>query len=167
MKKIAFLLLFVIAFASPFNVCANDVVASGSIAENITYFSDGSYMITYLDLDEELDDSNHSRATGNYEVGGNKAAEYYDTSGNLDWKVNVKGVFLIVPSNSLQSGDCIECELTYRIHDSAWKISNIVERMITNNAHGSCTMKNKFLGITLQTVNVDLYVTCDPQGNLS
>lgn len=166
MKRVAFLLLFVFLFSLPFNVSASDALETDSTVEKITYFSDGSYMITYFQLDSELDDSKHSRATGSYEVSGSKATEYYDSADNLDWRVNVRGVFLVIPGNSIDSGNCTDCSLTYNIYDSGWKISNISERTITNNAHGSCTMKNKFLGITLQTVTVDLYITCDIYGNL-
>lgn len=168
MKKIAFLLMFVFLFSSPFYVSANDVFEYSSSAEEVVYFSDGSYMVTYIELDDDgLDSSNQARATGNYEVGGTKAVEYYDTADNLDWKVKVAGVFLIVPSNSLQSGMCQSSDLTYNIYDSSWHIYNIVEQVITNNACGRCTMKSKFLGITTQTVNVEINLTCDYEGNLS
>ncbi len=168
MKKLTFLLFFIFLFSSPFYASANDVFEFSSSSEDIMYFPDGSYMVTYLELDNNgLDDSNHSRATGNYEVGGTKAVEYYDTADNLDWRVKVTGVFLIVPSNSLDSGMCKSSDLTYTIKDSSWHIYDIVEQEITNNACGFCTMKSKFLGITTHTVNVEIYITCDYAGNLS
>lgn len=165
-------LLFVFVFMFTINVSASDsgLNADVDVQSNAVYeyFDDGSYLVTELKYIQNADVSQTgSKASGNYTVSGEKSAIYYNGDDEVIWKVTLTGSFLIVPSNSLESGDCQSATLTYKINDSAWHIYDIVEQVITNNACGFCTMKRKFLGVTTKTVDVDLYITCDYAGNLT
>mgnify|MGYP003295030947 CR=1 FL=1 len=168
MKRI---LVFIFALLFVFQI---DVFASEEKNELIDsnvkyeYFEDGSYLVIEFEYDKNsFQLQSGAKANENYTVTGHRTVTYYDGDDNLDWKVTITGVFLIVPTNSLDSGFCQSADLTYKIYDSSWHIYNIVEQEITNNACGSCTMKRKFLGITTKTVDVDIYVSCDYAGNLS
>lgn len=170
MKKIV-LVVMALLFVFPMNVFATDVgenAVPNTPSGTYEYFEDGSYMVTELEhLGSNLLNQSNSKASDNYTVSGRRSVTYYNSDDEVIWQVTLTGTFLIVPSNSLESGDCLSATLTYKINDSAWHIYDIVEQEITNNACGFCTMKRKFLGITTKTVDVELYITCDYAGNLT
>lgn len=167
MKKIISILL-VAVFAFSINVSAyNEELDVASLNDGVyEYFDDGSYLVTTFESVESQYNMN-AKATGDYTVTGKKSATYYNSDDEVLWQVTVTGVFLIVPSDVNRSGYCQSSKLTYVINSSTWHISNIVEQEITNNACVSCTMKRKFLGITTNTVDVDLHIVCDAYGNMS
>lgn len=166
MKKIMMTLMVMLVLFSS-NVYAFEG-ESLALNDNVSYeyFDDGSYIKTVTWCDENAQIQTGTRASDDYTVTGGRDVLYYDGDGNLDWKVTIVGVFLIVPSNVNLSGYCQEATLNHYIYDSSWHIYNKTATAITNNACGTCTMKRKFLGITTKTVDVDIYVTCDSYGNI-
>ena len=169
MKKIFVLILVLsVLCASPFSVSAKTALSDGDSFSKCTYYDDGSYVITTLTVERiELTDSNLARSDEeSYVLRARSRALGYDSSDELDWVVTLIGDFLVCPTCSL-SGQCQSSTLSAEIYDSSWGMYDVDERCMSNNAYGACSMKDKFLGITMKIVDLELIITCDRYGNLS
>ncbi len=166
-KTIVFLLLLSILVAMPINVLAAAPLNSSSDNASYQYFEDGSYTVTTLTL-TVIDDgvTTCGAEPESYNLQAKQDVSYHDANNNLDWVVTITAVFLVCPACAV-SGMCQSSELSANIYDTSWGMYNVDERCMSNNAYGACSMKDKFLGITTMTVNVEFTLTCDRYGNVT
>ena len=126
-------------------------------AETITtveYLEDGSYIVT------EITESYTRMLT----KVGSKTRTYYDTRGNLEWKIVVTGEFLYDGTTAT----CTYATGTTTIYQTArwYKISDGASYS-GNAATYSVTCGYKDLGVTTGTESYSVTLHCDQNGNLS
>lgn len=125
---------------------------------DIEYFADGSYIVTTITQESFL-----TRAASNT-VKGNKSHTYYNSNGSIDWVFTVTGTFSVV---SGVSATCTAVSHSTDIRASKWKLVSASSWRSGNQAIGNITIKQTMLGITIQTVERTVTLTCDKYGNLS
>lgn len=136
----------------------SSAIALTETETNIEYFADGSYIITTVTQEPVL-----TRASSNT-VKGNKDHTYYNSNGNIDWVFTVTGTFSVV--NGV-SATCTAVSHNTDIRASKWKLVSASSRKSGNQAIGQITIKQTMLGITIQTIERTVTLTCDKYGKLS
>lgn len=152
-KHIAIVLLIaMLVLILPVNAATPeaDIVQSRTIT-----FEDGSYA--------ELVVNEGPATRAGQTKSGSKAYYYYTSDDVLVWTVTVYGTFRY-------DGTYTSC--TYATCESAtygdgWSCSSKEAHTSGNNAVCNATMVRKVLGITVDTRNINLTLTCDKNGNLS
>ena len=167
MKKIIlFVVLVSILITVPANVFAAQPIRVMDSDAQYQFFDDGSYLVTTLDVVILDEISTRGAEPESYNLQAKQSVEYYDAYNNLDWVVTITAIFLVCPTCA-QSGMCQSSELSAKIYDTSWGMYDVDERCLSNNAYATCNMKDKILGITTMTVNVEFTLTCDRYGNIS
>jgi hypothetical protein len=171
MKKllifICFLAMSLITILSePINV--NAVSSSSSddlvlISEETTYNYDTSYIkikvySSSLNLIKIYNTNRVYTKTGVSEV------TRHESDGTIIWQYTLTGYFEINPGISCTCYNAIYSQYS---NNSSWNFSNGAASCIDNAAYGQGTFKYKLLLITFQTVNIDVRVMCDINGNIS
>ncbi len=129
----------------------------------IIYLEDGSYITT--ELREEIFVVNDSvLRSESLTKKGSKTVTYRDSNGNVDWEYILSGEFAFVEG---VSAICTNATYTVHIYNDDWSFSNGSATKSSNVAYGVGTFKKKLLFITTKTVNIDISITCDVNGNLS
>lgn len=123
-------------------------------SKNVTYFSDGSYMVETLTVYA-------TRASGS--VTGNKVSTWYTSSGGVQWAATLTGSFTYTGS----SATCTSASVSTSISNSKWYTSSKSASKSGNTASATVTMGRKALGVTVETRTVNMALTCDANGNLS
>ena len=176
MKKIASIALVILlvcsftvpAFASSGNANSVGTVSLSSnnvtvVHSEITYFPDGSYIIdTVYEIEDVGAVSTFSSApyirTGFRNVGS------YMSNGSIIWQFTLSGTWTVTPG---VSAVCTNSQITTTINNSTWKFSNGNSWTEANRAHGSGTFTQYSLWvIPVATVNVNIWLGCDVNGNL-
>lgn len=150
MKRLLSVVLLALLFVGliPFstNAKSDDV--------EITYFQDGSYLVTEIVR-------NTARASGT--VSGSKPSTYYNNSGVAQWKAVLNGTFSISSSGAT----CTSASMNVTIYDSSWHTVSKSATKSGNMANGSATIGRKVGGVTVASIPVNLTLSCDKNGNLS
>lgn len=120
----------------------------------VTYFEDGSYMTETIIV-------SNARASGTKTA--SKVKNYYDGSGNLDWKATLTGTYTYTGSSST----CTSSSINVTIYDSAWYTISKSATKSGNTAYATVTMGQKMLGVTVSEVPASISLKCDANGNLS
>ena len=154
MKKIISILIAICLFTIlPCTAFAQQSIEINSDKQNyITYLDDGSYYVTTIT-------ESMARSTKT----GTKTTEHYNNSGEMLWKVSVKGTF----SYTGTSVTCTSASHTITIYNDNWYTYSQNSYASSNKAIADVVMKQKFLGIVTSTKTVNLTLTCDANGNLS
>lgn len=165
MKKItifALTLLLLLSFSltSFAETVAPDVLLSDG--ETITYLDDGDYIITSLTFGAEL--VNSQRATNSITKTGTKTVSYYNDDNELEWEYILTGTFTVNPG---VSSVCTNASYSTQIHSNKWSFSDANTYTENNVAHGQGLFKKKVLLITTKKINVDVFITCDINGNFT
>lgn len=151
MKKVISLLVICISLL---NIFGFEVFASTESSEQIEYFEDGSYMITYVETFAMRAVSVKTSS---------KTAKYYSTDDELLWSVTVTGTF----SYTGTSSTCTASMVASKIYDSAWKVTEETASKTGNKAIGDFVVKKYVLLIPTKTINVNLTLTCSANGNIT
>lgn len=167
MKKRIFFILFATVLSLMLSVptFATDGINDPCVMDSchIIYLDDGSYITT--ELREEISDVSDSVLRSvSLTKKGSKTVTYYDNNGNISWKYILTGEFSVVEG---MSAICTNSTYTENIYDNDWSFSNGSATKSVNVAYGVGTFKKKLLFITTKTVNIDISITCDANGNLS
>lgn len=151
MKRIiaVFSLVILVAALFPLNVSAAQMAD-----ENTIWLEDGSYVVVSIT-------DTGSRATST--KSGTKTYTYYSASDVIQWKAALSGTFTYTGSSS--SCTASDCDIT--IYNSDWYIYTNMPSKSGNTAKAEITMKRKLLGVTVDTENLTITLTCDANGNLS
>lgn len=130
------------------------VGAFAAETEEITYFSDGSYVIRSIDRSFGLERSRKS---------GSSVYRYYGNNGDLEWTATLSATFTYDGS----SATCTSSSCSVSVSNSAWYVISKSSDESGNTATGTVTMGYKTLGITTNKKTIDLILSCDADGNLS
>lgn len=150
MKRIFTLVIAILAFVFiPCSVLASEIQQD---TEEKHYLDDGSYYTVTID-----ETSSRSSKTAS------KTYEYHSSSGDLLWKVQVRGTFTYNGTSSA----CTSASHTITIYNDSWYTYSQTSYASGNEAIAKVTMKRKTLGIVTATRSVNLTLSCDENGNLS
>lgn len=123
-------------------------------ADNVIYLEDGSYIVIKV-IESGI------RSTGTKT--GRATYDYYDSDGVLGWTAVLNGTFTYNGS----SATCTSSSCSVTVLDTAWYTVSKSASKSSNSATAALTMGKKLLGVTITRVQVDMILSCDPNGNLS
>ena len=157
---IASAMLIAVLSNTQLSVCAMtyDTTYEKIISETTNYFEDGSF-ITILVSEGPITLSR----TAMYSKSGSKHFVFYDKDKVELWRFTVHGTFTVNPNIS---ATCIEDSYDI-ISDSAWQNESVSTYHSGNQAIGDAVFIEKYLFITIDTVNCNVVLSCDNNGNLS
>ena len=136
------------------------VFPSGAVAATevksteIIQFEDGSSLEIIIEK---------SAARGPSTVNGSKTYTFKDGSGNIDWQAKLTATF----NYSGAWYTCSVANCTVTVNDSQWYVVSNNTIRSSNNAQTNLTMGLKVLGVTVNTTQYTIKLTCDNNGNLS
>lgn len=164
MKKLFYLLAiigfcFFVVSANPKKANASEYNEKELVSTTVEYFEDGSYL-KYEIYEEEI--NSNARAVGSKM--GEKVVTKYSAINTVIWTYTLIGYFSF---DEGVSSRCYKAEYETDINGSSWSFSNGSAQYEANVANGKGTFTFKILGITSQTVDIDIHITCDIYGNLS
>lgn len=141
-------------------LCFTSVIYNAEAAEqfidNVTviHYEDGSYLsISILDIS--------SRSTGI--KSGVKRYIYTDSSGTEQWRCVLTATFTYDGTTSRAT----DASSTFTPANNNWQKDTLYTYRAGNTANAKLTVIQKFLGITVDTYNYTITLSCDKDGNLS
>ena len=166
MKKFLTLLMttamLTVGFASTsLSACA----AAGNIAHekiiSVTteYFEDGS-SVTIIVSEE----STALTRASTYSKSGSKHYVFSDQNNIEFWRFTVHGTFTVNPGISVT---CTEDSYSIEISDDTWHNESASTYHSGNQAIGDAAFVKKLLFIPIDTINCNVILSCDSNGNLS
>lgn len=153
MKKMKTLILFVLVAAMSVGLFCFPAGAAERPDEIITFYEDGSYSVTTIEIDE----TRTSRASTN-SISGNKSRKYYSSDNELLWSLTVYGTFTYDGS----SAEATDADYSYSIYASDWSFKSGSAFYSGAKATAKGTFKH---GLTSNSASVSL--TCAADGTLS
>lgn len=150
MKRFICSLLVVMLVLCSIPICGN----AAECEQEIIRFEDGSYAVV-----ETI--TSGARASGG--ISGSRPYTYYDSTGIAQWKVALNGSFTYNGS----SATCTSASCSVTIYNSEWYTISKNASKSGNTANGSFSIGRKVLGVTVETKDVTLKLSCDKNGNLS
>ena len=160
MKKILFVFLSLLLLTNLFNVNAAEPVVEVNDDTEVVYYDDGSYLV--VETTEEIETSVQPRTP--FYKRAEKVATKYNNDDEIQWKYTLEGNFLIEIG---QSVECTNALYNVVIYNDVWKFSDGEAYPQNNVAYGLGKFKHKVLGITVQTVELNLSLVCDIYSNIS
>lgn len=128
------------------------------VSETTEYFADGSSVTTTIRLESE------SNARSLKTLSGSKTDTAKDSSGNVLYKFTVKGTYAIYSNGTV---DCTSATRSHTIVASGWSCKTSEAHTSGASAVATGTFVKKVLGITTQSKDTTVTLTCDKNGNLS
>lgn len=129
------------------------------VSEAIEYFEDGSYIVTTV-----TEETAAGIARAGYTKTGSKTATHYANDNTVTWTFTVTGTFVV---NEGVVSACNSARYSHTIVNSSWSLQSGNAAKTGNQAVGSATFIKKILGVTVETKNVTVTVTCDKYGVIS
>jgi hypothetical protein len=130
------------------------------IYTNTEYLDDGSYIVYTI----SQENSGFIMLIDEYSKTCQKTVTKYSNNDEVLWVYVLNATFLI--SDGVSSS-CISTTYSTTINDTSWKFSDGNSYYNGNVAYGEGVFKNKVLFVTIQTINIDISLTCDVNGNVS
>lgn len=127
------------------------------------YFDDGSYTITFITDAVPDAFSCISVMAGTKTVTKTKTTEYYNSSNQLMWSIQVIGTF----TYGNGSASCTKSEAVATSHYEYWKLFNKSTSKKGNQAMASVTAKLMKNSTVYDTINKTVILTCSPNGTFS
>ena len=152
MKRfVAFFVAFVLTISAlPFAIGAERYDGESLVVQ----FEDGSYITEKITLTQFLRGGT---------VSGSKEQNFYDSNGNICWKVILYGTF----SYNGSSATCTSSSCDVTIYSSDWYVISKSAGKSGNSATASVTMGELAAGVTVKQVPIFLVLNCDGKGNIS
>lgn len=160
MKKILFVILSLFLFSGVFTLSAQESVNTENTNKEIIYYEDGSYIIISIFEEETLPLQARTPSTKT----ATKHVIKYDKDDVTLWEYILEGTFSIEIG---RSAVCTNASYTVDIYKDSWKFSDGDAYTLNNIGYGVGTFKKKLLGVTIQTVEIDLSISSDIYGNIS
>lgn len=157
-KLICILTLFVMTIATPCNIVSANCKSS-VISVTKEYLEDGSYLL--ITVSEDTPIASYSTTSSK---SGAKSTSYVSSDGIVQWSFTVHGTFQLNPGVSVS---CNASSYSYNISNSSWHLESASASYSGNQACASATFNKKVLFIKTDTVNANVTLTCDVNGNLS
>lgn len=145
-------LSFVLLLSFSFNTNAS--------SQHITFFSDGSYLIT------SLEESNISNNVMLFSIGSktkSKTIKYYNANNQVMWQATVTGTF----SYGNGTAKCTKSSVSAKSFTSEWKITDKSSSISKNSALAKVTAKQYLNSTVINIINRTLKLTCSPTGEFS
>ncbi len=157
------LLMLFMLLATPFRA---EAAVSGDTSDNskITYFEDGSYLVTTI-TDEEgsKKPSGVQTFATSTTVTKSKTANYYNADGKVMWYLKVTGSFTYNGTTS----KCNSAAVTAESNVSTWKLSKRSAARGESTAYASATAKQYMAGVVIKTISDIVSLHCSPTGVFS
>ena len=153
MKSIIFALILLLAGLHPYT----NVQAQTTSYSYIEQLSDGYYATVYVEIQNPNARSSTKTASKTYEISSTSSSEIF-----ASYKLTASFSY---PYNN--TAKCISATYSTSVNDSSWSFSNCSATYSGNKAIGSFTAKRKILGITTNTIEKTLTITCDKNGTIS
>ena len=166
MKKILVLLL---AFAVLGSICITPTTASAPvdiaptshlISQTVEVLPDGSK--TIISLYEDV--LPIAPVATSYNTSGHKTYTGVNSSGETLWTFTLNGTFRVETGIS---ATCFDASYSYTTPGAGWSLKTASATCSGNSAVGSATFVKKVLGITVETKDTSITLSCDANGNLS
>lgn len=152
-KKVSvFILTLIFCISVPFGAMAQ---SAQTVDTEIEYYEDGSYLVTQIESGISLFASGSKTVT--------KYSSYYNSDSEIQWTLYLKASFTYTGS----SATCTSASPSYKIYDSAWKVTKAEVSRSGRTATGDYVVKKYWLGIITKTIPVKIIATCDNNGNIS
>ena len=162
-----FLFFISISFSFNKNAQATSMNNYGDIISSYTEVLDDSSYIEFKLYEKNIDDNilNVQALSNNtYTKAGTKSVIKYDSEKNKIWEYILIADFTI---NEGISSACTNINYSTQIYDSNWKFNNEGTSINNNIAKGKGIFTQTiFWFIKTQTVNIDVSIQCDNNGNL-
>ena len=164
MKKALVLLMSIVlsitialpAYASS-EAVTSDIISVNDYTELIQTDDGGYISVTLVSNDVQ------TRAATTKQ--GNKKVTKYDSDGAILWEYTLSATFSYVYG---ESSVCTDATYSVDNNSSIWFFSNGSTAKSGNVAYGYGKFDRKLIGlIVVETVNIDISVTCDIYGNIS
>ena len=159
MKKILFIILSLLLLTNLFNVNAAEPVVEVNDDTEVIYYDDGSYLVI-----EITESTNQIQPRAPMTKTSTKSATKYDRNDEILWIFELHATFLIEIG---QYAQCTNATYSVDIRDNAWKFSDGSTSTLNNIGYAYGTFKHKVLGITVQTIEVELSLASDIYSNIS
>lgn len=163
MKKLLLLCtlcLLLVAATLPVGAAApaTAAIATDYITRTVTVLENGDYMVETLYVYESAVQSRATTQT----LHGAKDYEYFTEDGEAIFRFTLEALFEVELG---VSATCVDSGYAYSIYDSAWKKDSASHWYQGNTAYATGVFKHKILFVTIFTVEFDLHLSCDAQGN--
>lgn len=150
MKKLLTLLLAVLLVLS---MAAPAFAAETVVTEEITYFEDGSYLITTIG---QFMSRSASTTTGF------TRKTFVDAEGNTCWRAVLTGAFTYDGTTAV----CTEASIEVYIYNNTYYAVSKSAGTSGASATATFTIGERFLGITVARNTYSMALTCNPNGTL-
>lgn len=118
----------------------------------------------YIKIELVVSDSPQTRAS-TFTKTGSKFVTNYDSDDNIIWQYTLTGSFLV---ESGVSATCTDSTYSTVSNSISWTFSNCSATRSGNEAFGVGTVKRKTLLLfVVETVDIDISIKCDVNGQLS
>ena len=134
----------------------------GIVSASIEYYEDGSYTVTTIA--QATDAAGAKGQMGTFTRNAHKDVNHYNSSDELQWSYTIYGTFTVQEG---VSSVCTSSTFSYSISAGGWSLTAHNNYYAGNTAYGTATFKKKVLFITTNTVDVNAFITCDMNGNIS
>lgn len=159
-------LFFLTVFAFFFLIANTDMSAAKAaevsdkilVSYETEVLEDGSYLVSEL---YQQNSNQNARATET--IVGERVVTKYSASDKLLWTYTLIGYFTVFYG---VSSECYHAEYVTDIQNNSWSFSDGYIYYNEDTAYGEGTFTYRILGIKAQTVNIDVYIACDINGNL-
>lgn len=158
-QMISFALVLVMIFCAIPNAVAQETTTN-VISETVQYLDDGTSVT--ITVTEEVPIV--SVAVTGYTKTGSKTITSTNASGDVNFTFTVTGTFVV---NEGVVSACTTARYSYTTPASTWSLQSGNAAKTGNQAVGSGTFIKKLLGVTVDTEEVTVTLTCNKYGVLS
>ena len=164
MKKqlAALLLIFAALFSLVLPVHAQEpgfTTVENADGGYVVYYDDGSYLTVSPAYDVTVTGERGTMST----VSSHKDATFTNSDDELEWKYTLYATFSYT---SGVSATCTNASYSQTIYKGNWTFSNGNATASGATARGVGHYEEKFLFITIRSVDVDITLVCDKYGNV-
>lgn len=160
-KAIALFFSFVLVLMLALPIFADGTITTKNAdGSTVIYNADGSRTVTSPIYTVGQDQTDGTKASGS--VTRSISSIQYESDGSLAWRFTLTATFTYTGTTAF----CTSASYSKTIYNSAWSFSNGSATRSANTATGKGTFTKKVLGITTQTIPVNLTLTCDENGNV-
>jgi hypothetical protein len=151
----SFLCSSVTANSERSNVVSNEMVL---VSESVKYLDNGLILVT------TITESIASNPRSTYTKSGTKTETIRNSSNEILFSLSVHGTFTVNPG---VSAVCTSSRVSHTINSSAWSLHSSSASRSGNRAMATGLFQRKFLFVVVDSLQIDLTLTCSVNGVLS
>ena len=127
---------------------------------SITYFDDGSYLVTTLIPEDEPVISPYALT---YNVNKTGITKYYNDDGKLMWYLKVMGNF----TYNGTTAKCNSADVEAKSYNSCWKLLHLSSSRSGATAYASCVSEFYMGSTRIRSFSNTISLTCHPDGTFT